>query len=167
MDREFVEDLVLFRNGITRVGENEYVENSVSLVNGKLRNRYGEEVDMELIPSLNDFDEEVSIKFDFDNLKYLASSYNTTFILVDKDTFSLKVFTKSKPNEVFDLYWNVADFEDYVYLNDDFMLYESLAIEIEKILKHKYGCREYNIEIIEGFYTRYEVLEMFEDAINH
>lgn len=166
MNKEMMEELILARNNVTRVGEDNYVITVARAVDFSedyfnVYNRYNNKVDVEDIISLVDIEE---LDYDFTNLEYLKSSYDTTFVFIDQNTLELKAFTGRECEKVVDLYWNV-DEEIYFELTEDFDLYNSLALQVEGILKYKYNCREVNVQVIEGYYTREEVLEMFADDI--
>ena len=44
-------------------------------------------------------------------------------------------------------------------------MYRDLALKVESILKEKYGCKEATVCVLEGFYTRKEVLEILSDVM--
>lgn len=165
--KRMVEELILARNNVTKVGNNKYVITMAKAVDFSenyftVYNRYCSEIDIEDITPLVDIEE--LEYYDFDNLGHLKSSYDTTFVFIDQNTLELKAFTGRECEKVVDLDWNI-DEEIYFELTEDFDLYNSLALQIEGILKYKYNCREVNVQVIEGYYTRKEVLEMFKDDI--
>lgn len=166
---KMVEDLKLVREGIVRIGNNKYVINCARATNFNLnwdisvfdhRDCYA---DIDYIVKL---DKEFEIDYDFSNLKYLKASCGTTYILIDRKTLKLKAFTDHEPDKVVDLYWNLDEWE-YNELTEGFCLYKSLALKIQEILTYEYKCRESFTQVIEGFYTREEVLDMYDDIINH
>lgn len=170
MNKEMMEELILARNNVTRVGEDKYVITVARAVDFSedyftVYNHYDNEVDVEEdVTFLVDMEE--LEYYDFTNLEYLKSSYDTTFVFIDRDTLELRAFTGREPNKVVDLDWEM-DEETYFELTEDFDLYNALATQVEGILKYKYNCREVNVQVIEGYYTREEVLDMYDDIINH
>ena len=176
MKNEFmVEELMLAREGVTRVGNNKYVITMAKAVDFGIEDgiivtsNYTNADNNDIIPDLDNFDEEIQVEYDFSNLGYLTSSYGTTFIFVDKDTLELKAFTRYEPDKIVDLHWSFSDdeLEDVLPIPCEFMLYESLALKVQEILTYEYGCRESMVQVVESYYTRDEVLDMFSEIINH
>ena len=147
MNRRMVEELSFNCNHAVRVGKEGYVFTHY------INDYY---IDEENCKTMFDM-EDINIQYDFNMLGGLASSFATTYIFVDKDTFKLKAFTDNHPDIVVDLDWNVTEYIDNMYID--------LALKVESILKEKYGCREVTVCVLEGFYTRKEVLEILGDVM--
>ena len=147
MNRRMIEELSFNCNHAVRVGKEGYV--FTYYINDYC-------TDEEEHKSIFDM-EDLNIQYDFTMLGGLASSFATTYIFVDKNTFKLKAFTDKHPNTVVDLNWNITEYIDDMYID--------LALKVESILKEKYGCKEATVCVLEGFYTRKEVLEILSDVM--
>ena len=142
MNRRMVEELAFNSNHAVRVGKEGYVFTHY------INDYYIDEENCKTMFDMEDF----NIQYDFSKLGCLSSSFATTYIFVDKNNFKLKAFTDNHPDIVVDLDWNVTEYIDNMYID--------LALKVESILKEKYGCREVTVCVLEGFYTRKEVLEI-------
>ena len=147
MNRRMVEELAFNSNHAVRVGKEGYVFTHY------INDYYIDEENCKTMFDMEDF----NIQYDFSKLGCLSSSFATTYIFVDKNNFKLKAFTDNHPDIVVDLDWNVTEYIDNMYID--------LALKVESILKEKYGCREVTVCVLEGFYTRKEVLEILGDVI--
>ena len=147
MNRRMVEELAFNCNHAVRVGKNDYV--FTHYINDYC-------IDEEEYKSMFDM-EDFNIQYDFTMLGGLASSFATTYIFVDKNTFKLKAFTDNHPDIVVDLDWNVTEYIDDMYID--------LALKVESILKEKYGCREVTVCVLEGYYTRKELLKVLDNVM--
>ena len=147
MNRRMVEELAFNCNGAVRVGKNGYV--FTHYISDYC-------IDEEEHKSIFDM-EDLNIQYDFIRLGCLSSEFATTYIFVDKNTFKLKAFTDNHPDIVVDLDWNVTEYVDNMYID--------LALKVESILKEKYGCREVTVCVLEGYYTRKEVLEILDNVM--
>ncbi len=147
MNRKMVEELAFSCNHAIRVGRDKYVLEHT-------RGNYC--INEEEYKNIFDM-EEFNIQYDFSNLGYLASSFATTYIFVDKDTFKLKAFTDKHPYTVVDLEWNTTEYIDDMYID--------LALKVESILEEKYVCTEATVCVLEGFYTRKELLEVLDGVM--
>ena len=147
MNRRMVEELAFNCNHAVRVGKEGYV----------FTHYIGDYcIDEEDYKSIFDM-EDLNIQYDFTMLGGLSSSFATTYIFVDKDTFKLKAFTDKHPDIVVDLNWNVTEYIDDMYID--------LALKVESILKEKYGCREVTVCVLEGYYTRKELLQVLDNVM--
>ena len=142
MNRRMVEELAFNCNHAVRVGKEGYV--FTHYISDYC-------IDEEEYKSIFDM-EDLNIQYDFTMLGGLSSEFATTYIFVDKNTFKLKAFTDTHPDIVVDLNWNVTEYIDNMYID--------LALKVESILKEKYGCIEVTVCVLEGFYTRKELLEI-------
>ena len=142
MNRRMVEELAFNCNHAVRIGKDGYVFTHYI-------NEYC--TDEEDYKSIFDM-EDLNIQYDFTMLGGIASEFATTYIFVDKNTFKLKAFTDNHPDIVVNLNWNVTEYIDNMYID--------LALKVESILKEKYGCIEVTVCVLEGFYTRKELLEI-------
>ena len=147
MNRRMVEELAFNCNHAVRVGKEGYVFTHYISDYCTDEEDYKSMFDME----------DLNIQYDFTMLGGLASSFATTYIFVDKNTFKLKAFTDNHPDIVVNLNWNVTEYIDNMYID--------LAVKVESILKEKYGCKEVTVCVLEGFYTRKEVLEILENVL--
>ena len=147
MNRRMVEELSFNCNHAVRVGKEGYVFTHY------INDYY---IDEENCKNMFDM-EDLNIQYDFNKLGCLTSSFATTYIFVDKDTFKLKAFTDKHPDIVVDLDWDITEYIDDMYID--------LAVKVESILKEKYGCKEATVCVLEGFYTRKEVLEILDDVL--
>ena len=147
MNRRMVEELAFNCNHAVKVGKEGYVFTHY------INDYYIDEEDYKSIFDM----EELNIQYDFTMLGGLASSFATTYIFVDKDTFKLKAFTDKYPDTVVDLDWNVTEYRDNMYTD--------LALKVESILKEKYGCREVTVCVLEGYYTRKELLKVLDNVM--
>ena len=147
MNRRMVEELAFNSNHAVRVGKEGYVFTHY------INDYYIDEENCQTMFDMEDF----NIQYDFSKLGCLSSSFATTYIFVDKNNFKLKAFTDNHPDIVVDLDWNVTEYIDNMYID--------LALKVESILKEKYGCREVTVCVLEGFYTRKEVLEILGDVM--
>ena len=147
MNRRMVEELAFNCNHAVRVSKNGYVFTHY------IDDYCIDEEDYKSIFDMEDF----NIQYDFIKLGCLASSFATTYIFVDKDTFKLKAFTDNHPDIVVDLNWNVTEYIDNMYID--------LALKVESILKEKYGCREVTVCVLEGYYTRKELLQVLDNVM--
>lgn len=147
MNRRMVEELAFNSNHAVRVGKEGYVFTHY------INDYYIDEENCKTMFDMEDF----NIQYDFSKLGCLSSSFATTYIFVDKNNFKLKAFTDNHPDIVVDLDWNVTEYIDNMYID--------LALKVESILKEKYGCREVTVCVLEGFYTRKEVLEILGDVM--
>ena len=147
MNRRMIEELSFNCNHAVRVGKEGYVFTHYT---GNYH------IDEENYKSMFDM-EDFNVQYDFNKLGCLESSFATTYIFVDKNTFKLKAFTDKHPDIVVDLNWNVTEYIDDMYID--------LAVKVESILKEKYGCKEATVCVLEGFYTRKEVLEILSDVM--
>ena len=147
MNRRMVEELAFNSNHAVRVGKEGYVFTHY------INDYYIDEENCKTMFDMEDF----NIQYDFSKLGCLSSSFATTYIFVDKNNFKLKAFTDNHPDIVVDLDWNVTEYIDDMYID--------LALKVESILKEKYGCREVTVCVLEGFYTRKEVLEILGDVM--
>ena len=147
MNRRMVEELAFNSNHAVRVGKEVYVFTHY------INDYYIDEENCKTMFDMEDF----NIQYDFSKLGCLSSSFATTYIFVDKNNFKLKAFTDNHPDIVVDLDWNVTEYIDNMYID--------LALKVESILKEKYGCREVTVCVLEGFYTRKEVLEILGDVM--
>ena len=147
MNRRMVEELAFNCNHAVRVGKNGYV--FTHYINDYC-------IDEEDYKSMFDM-EDFNIQYDFTMLGGLTSSFATTYIFVDKNTFKLKAFTDNHPDTVVDLDWNVTEYIDDMYID--------LALKVESILKEKYGCREVTVCVLEGYYTRKELLQVLDNVM--
>lgn len=147
MNRRMAEELAFNCNHAVRVGKDGYVFTHY------IGDYCTDEDDY-----INMFDmENLNIQYDFTKLGCLTSSFATTYIFVDKNTFKLKAFTDKYPDIVVDLNWNITEYIDNMYID--------LALKVESILKEKYGCREAVVCVLEGFYTRKELLEVLGEML--
>ena len=147
MNRRMVEELAFNCNHAVRVGKNDYV----------FTHYIGDYcTDEEEHKSIFDI-EDLNIQYDFIKLGCLSSEFATTYIFVDKNTFKLKAFTDNHPDIVVDLNWNVTEYIDNMYID--------LALKVESILKEKYGCREVTVCVLEGYYTRKELLQVLDNVM--
>ena len=147
MNRRMVEELAFNSNHAVRVGKEGYVFTHY------INDYYIDEENCKTMFDMEDF----NIQYDFSKLGCLSSSFATTYIFVDKNNFKLKAFTDNHPDIVVDLDWNVTEYIDNMYID--------LALKVESILKEKYGCREVTVCVLEGLYTRKEVLEILGDVM--
>ena len=147
MNRRMVEELSFNCNHAVRVGKEGYVFTHYI-------NDY--HIDEENYENMFDM-EDLNIQYDFNKLGCLTSSFATTYIFVDKNTFKLKAFTDKQPDIVVDLDWDITEYIDNMYID--------LALKVESILKEKYGCKEVTVCVLEGYYTRKEVLEILGDVM--
>ena len=147
MNRRMVEELSFNCNHAVRVGKEGYVFTHY------INDYCTDEDDYKSMFDMEDF----NIQYDFTMLGGLASSFATTYIFVDKNTFKLKAFTDNHPDIVVNLDWNVTEYIDNMYID--------LAVKVESILKEKYGCKEVTVCVLEGFYTRKEVLEILDNVL--
>ena len=147
MNRRMVEELAFNCNHAVRVGKNGYVFTHY------IGDYY---IDEEEHKSIFDM-EDLNIQYDFIKLGCLSSEFATTYIFVDKNTFKLKAFTDNHPDIVVDLNWNVTEYIDNMYID--------LALKVESILKEKYGCREVTVCVLEGYYTRKELLKVLDNVM--
>ena len=147
MNRRMVEELSFNCNHAVKVGKEGYVFTHY------ISDYYIDEENYETMFDMEDF----NIQYDFTMLGGLASSFATTYIFVDKNTFKLKAFTDKHPDIVVDLDWDITEYIDNMYID--------LALKVESILKEKYGCKEVTVCVLEGFYTRKEVLEILGDVL--
>ena len=142
MNRRMVEELAFNCNHAVRIGKDGYVFTHY------INDYYTDEEDYKSIFDMED----LNIQYDFTMLGGIASEFATTYIFVDKNTFKLKAFTDNHPDIVVNLNWNVTEYIDNMYID--------LALKVESILKEKYGCIEVTVCVLEGFYTRKELLEI-------
>ena len=147
MNRRMVEELAFNCNHAVRIGKNGYV--FTHYINDYC-------TDEEDYKSIFDM-EDLNIQYDFIKLGCLSSEFATTYIFVDKNTFKLKAFTDNHPDIVVDLDWNVTEYIDNMYID--------LALKVESILKEKYGCREVTVCVLEGYYTRKELLQVLDNVM--
>ena len=147
MNRRMVEEVAFNSNHAVRVGKEGYVFTHY------INDYYIDEENCKTMFDMEDF----NIQYDFSKLGCLSSSFATTYIFVDKNNFKLKAFTDNHPDIVVDLDWNVTEYIDNMYID--------LALKVESILKEKYGCKEATVCVLEGFYTRKEVLEILSDVM--
>ena len=147
MNRRMVEELAFNCNHAVRIGKDGYV--FTHYINDYC-------TDEEDYKSIFDM-EDLNIQYDFTMLGGIASEFATTYIFVDKNTFKLKAFTDKQPDIVVDLDWDITEYIDNMYID--------LALKVENILKEKYGCKEATVCVLEGFYTRKEVLEILENVL--
>ena len=147
MNRRMVEELAFNCNHAVRVGKEGYV--FTHYINDYC-------TDEEDYKSMFDM-EDLNIQYDFNKLGCLISSFATTYIFVDKNTFKLKAFTDNHPDIIVDLDWDITEYIDNMYID--------LALKVESILKEKYGCKEVTVCVLEGFYTRKEVLEILDNVL--
>ena len=147
MNKKMVEELSFNCNHAVRVGKEGYVFTHY------INDYY---IDEENCKNMFDM-EDLNIQYDFSKLGCLSSSFATTYIFVDKNTFKLKAFTDKHPDIVVDLNWNVTEYIDDMYID--------VALKVESILKEKYGCKEVTVCVLEGFYTRKEVLEILDNVL--
>lgn len=147
MNRRMAEELAFNCNNAVRVGKEGYVFT-----------HYIDDYCTDDEEHISMFDmEDLNIQYDFTKLGCLTSSFATTYIFVDKNTFKLKAFTDNHPDIVVDLNWNITEYIDNMYID--------LALKVESILKEKYGCREAVVCVLEGFYTRKELLEVLGEKL--
>ena len=147
MNRRMVEELAFNCNRAVRIGKDGYV----------FTHYIGDyDIDEENYKSIFDM-EDLNIQYDFTMLGGLTSSFATTYIFVDKNTFKLKAFTDNHPDIIVDLDWNVTEYIDDMYID--------LALKVESILKEKYGCREATVCVLEGYYTRKELLQVLDNVM--
>ena len=142
MNRRMVEELAFNCNHAVRIGKDGYV--FTHYINDYC-------TDEEDYKSIFDM-EDLNIQYDFTMLGGIASEFATTYIFVDKNTFKLKAFTDNHPDIVVNLNWNVTEYIDNMYID--------LALKVESILKEKYDCIEVTVCVLEGFYTRKELLKI-------
>ena len=147
MNRRMVEELAFNCNHAVRISKDGYV--FTHYINDYC-------IDEDNYKSIFDM-EDFNIQYDFIKLGCLSSEFATTYIFVDKNTFKLKAFTDNHPDIVVDLNWNVTEYIDNMYID--------LALKVESILKEKYGCKEVTVCVLEGFYTRKEVLEILDNVL--
>lgn len=133
----------LFYNslGVIKIEEDKYVETlySSNLMGGDNSNLF------------EDWD---FIEYDFTNLDMLCSSFDTTYLFIDREDFSLKAFTGREPEKVVELEWNMTE------LIDD--LEADLLLFVEEKLKEWYNCREATVCVVVGYYTKQEIDDMLE-----
>ena len=147
MNRRMVEELAFNCNHAVSVGKDGYV----------FTHYIGDYcIDEEENKSIFDM-EDLNIQYDFIKLGCLSSEFATTYIFVDKNTFKLKAFTYKHPYIVVDLDWDVTEYIDNMYID--------LALKVESILKEKYGCREATVCVLEGYYTRKELLKVLDNVM--
>ena len=147
MNRRMVEELAFNCNHAVRISKDGYVFT-----------HYIDDycIDEENYKSIFDM-EDHNIQYDFIKLGCLSSEFATTYIFVDKNTFKLKAFTDNHPDIVVDLDWNITEYIDNMYID--------LALKVESILKEKYGCREVTVCVLEGYYTRKELLQVLDSVM--
>ena len=146
MNRRMVEELAFNCNHAVRISKDGYV--FTHYINDYC-------IDEDNYKSIFDM-EDFNIQYDFIKLGCLSSEFATTYIFVDKNTFKLKAFTDNHPDIVVDLNWNVTEYIDNMYID--------LALKVESILKEKYGCREVTVCVLEGYYTRKELLKVLDNV---
>ena len=149
MNRRMVEELAFNCNHAVRIGKDGYV--FTHYINDYC-------TDEEDYKSIFDM-EDLNIQYDFNMLGGLTSEFATTYIFVDKNTFKLKAFTDNHPDIMVDLDWNVTEYIDNMYID--------LALKVESILKEKYGCREVTVCVLEGYYTRKELLKVLDNVMHY
>ena len=149
MNRRMVEELAFNSNHAVRVGKEGYVFTHY------INDYYIDEENCKTMFDMEDF----NIQYDFSKLGCLSSSFATTYIFVDKNTFKLKAFTDNHPDIVVNLNWNVTEYIDNMYID--------LALKVESILKEKYGCREVTVCVLEGYYTRKELLKVLDNVMHY
>ena len=147
MNRRMVEELAFNCNHAVRISKDGYV--FTHYINDYC-------IDEDNYKSIFDM-EDFNIQYDFIKLGCLSSEFATTYIFVDKNTFKLKAFTDNHPDIVVDLNWNVTEYIDNMYID--------LALKVESILKEKYGCREATVCVLEGYYTRKELLQVLDNVM--
>ena len=147
MNRRMVEELAFNCNHAVRISKDGYV--FTHYINDYC-------IDEDNYKSIFDM-EDFNIQYDFIKLGCLSSEFATTYIFVDKNTFKLKAFTDNHPDIVVDLNWNVTEYIDNMYID--------LALKVESILKEKYGCREVTVCVLEGYYTRKELLKVLDNVM--
>ena len=147
MNRRMVEELAFNCNHAVRISKDGYV--FTHYINDYC-------IDEDNYKSIFDM-EDFNIQYDFIKLGCLSSEFATTYIFVDKNTFKLKAFTDHHPDIVVDLNWNVTEYIDNMYID--------LALKVESILKEKYGCREVTVCVLEGYYTRKELLKVLDNVM--
>ena len=147
MNRRMVEELAFNCNHAVRISKDGYV--FTHYINDYC-------IDEDNYKSIFDM-EDFNIQYDFIKLGCLSSEFATTYIFVDKNTFKLKAFTDNHPDIVVDLNWNVTEYIDNMYID--------LALKVESILKEKYGCREVTVCVLEGYYTRKELLQVLDNVM--
>ena len=147
MNRRMVEELSFNCNHAVRVGKEGYVFTHY------ISDYCTDEEDYKSIFDMED----LNIQYDFIKLGCLSSEFATTYIFVDKNTFKLKAFTDNHPDIVVDLDWNVTEYIDNMYID--------LALKVESILKERYGCREATVCVLEGYYTRKELLKVLDNVM--
>ena len=149
MNRRMVEEVAFNCNHAVRIGKDGYVFTHY------IDDYCTDEEDYKSIFDMED----LNIQYDFNMLGGLTSEFATTYIFVDKNTFKLKAFTDNHPDIVVDLDWNVTEYIDNMYID--------LALKVESILKEKYGCREVTVCVLEGYYTRKELLKVLDNVMHY